>query len=111
MKVDVETITPKMAEEYLKHNKINRTLKDKRVTSYANDMKDGAWQLNGEAIRFNKSGDLIDGQHRLNAIIRANKPIQTVVMRGINDTVSVYDRGLCVPFRNRRIQLSHQTFV
>lgn len=94
MKVDVETITPKMAEEYLKHNKINRALKDKRVTSYANDMKDDAWQLNGEAIRFNNSGDLIDGQHRLNAIIRANKPIQMVVMRGINDTVSVYDRGV-----------------
>lgn len=93
MKVRIETITPTKAKEYLLRTKINRNLSKERVEAYAYDMSKGAWQLNGEAIRFNESGDLIDGQHRLSAIIKSGASVQMVVMTDVSDSVSVYDRG------------------
>lgn len=98
MRVKIENITPETAKIYLSKNIINRNVNAKRVSSYANDMQHGAWQLNGEAIRFNKKGELIDGQHRLLAIVKANIPVDMVVMNDIDNDVSIYDRG-----RNRSV--------
>lgn len=89
----VETITPESAKEYLQRNNINRNINQSRVNAYADEIKNGKWQLNGEAIRFNTSGSLIDGQHRLSAIIKAEIPVEMCVMRNIPDDVSIYDRG------------------
>lgn len=93
MKIAVETITPEMAAEWLTLNMVNRRIEPKRVEAYAYDMREGAWQLNGEAIRFNTTGKLIDGQHRLSAIASAGIPVTMVVMRDVSDDVSIYDRG------------------
>lgn len=93
MKVRIELITPEAAKAYLQNNMINRNINEKRVAAYADDMKKGEWQLNGEAIRFNENGELIDGQHRLSAIVKANIPVQMVVMYEIDNSVSIYDRG------------------
>lgn len=117
MDVRIETITPAKAKEYLSHNMVNRLLNKARVDAYARTMKSGNWQLNGEAIRFNKNGELIDGQHRLNAIIKAGIPVSIVIMTDIDNAVSIYDRG-----RNRSVsdaliiegmdkRLANNTFV
>lgn len=89
----VETITPEIAEEYLKRNKVNRIKNDRKVAQYAYDMKQGAWQLNGEAIRFDSEGNLKDGQHRLYAIKKSGVPVCITVMRNVDPDVSIYDRG------------------
>ena len=71
----VEKITPELAREYLKKNTDNyRKLARGTVRNYAEDIKNGRWELNGETIVFAESGVLQDGQHRLAAIIQANKP-------------------------------------
>lgn len=94
MKCDIETITPEKAREYLGKNTDNyRKLNQIRITSYAADMKSGRWQLNGEAIKFAKSGVLLDGQHRLYAIIRADTPVQMLVIYDIDDDTNIYDIG------------------
>lgn len=93
MKIQIETITPDMAARYLEHNLVNRRINELKVNAYAHDMKNGAWQLNGEAIRFDSDGRLIDGQHRLKAIIKSGKQIPIVVMRDIANNVTIYDRG------------------
>lgn len=98
MNVKVEKITPEMAESYLGRNMVNRHLNKDRVAQYALDMATGKWELNGEAIRFNKDGRLIDGQHRLSAIVKSGTSIRMVVMRDIENSVTIYDRG-----RNRSI--------
>lgn len=95
----VEIITPEVAKEYLTHNCVNRSLSPNRIKTYATDMKNGNWELNGEAIQFNKSGELINGQHRLNAIIRANVPVTMLVMRGLSNDLTLFDRG-----RNRSVR-------
>jgi len=94
MDVRVETITPEKAEKYLERNISNyRKLETHRVDSYAKDMKHGRWELNGESIKFNLDGELTDGQHRLKAIIKANVPVQMLVIRGIENGISLYDIG------------------
>lgn len=81
----VETISPNTAMTYLKNAGKNRKLSEKKVMDYAKQMTDGEWVLNGEPIIFGKSGNLIDGQHRLRAVIYANTTVQMLVVRGVND--------------------------
>lgn len=81
----VETISPNTAIMYLKNAGKNRKLSEKKVQDYAKQMTDGEWVLNGEPIIFGKSGNLIDGQHRLRAVIYANATVQMLVVRGVND--------------------------
>ncbi len=82
----VETVTPAMAKEWLAANGRNRHMRSRLAADYARDMKEpGRWALNGEPIKFGISGRLLDGQHRLEAIIIADKPIDTLVVRGIAD--------------------------
>jgi len=72
----------------------NRNLSPKTVTAYARDMKKGAWRFDGTPIRFNRSGNLIDGQHRLSAIIESGKTQKMVVMWNLaNETQDVMDSG------------------
>ena len=94
----IETIDTERAKLYLADNMVNRRLSQQRVIQYADSLRRGDWQLNGESIKFNDHGEMIDGQHRLSAIIYCNIPMTTVVMRGIDDGVSIIDRG-----RNRNL--------
>lgn len=90
----VETITPAKAREYLKQNTNNyRRMSRSTVRSYAEDIKNGRWELNGETIVFGKNGILKDGQHRLAAIVLANKPVDILVVRGVENEVDKIDIG------------------
>ena len=93
MKAELMKITPEMAQEMLNSNTINRHVSKNRIDMFADDMKNGGWQLNGETICFNKSGKLINGQHRLMAIIKSGCTVEMVVVTGIEDDVTLYDRG------------------
>lgn len=93
MRTEIIKITPELASEFLRKNMVNRTPNDKRVKSYAEDMKAGRWQENGESIKFNVKGDMIDGQHRLMAIIKSGVTVKTAVTYDISDEVSIMDRG------------------
>lgn len=79
-----ETITPGLAAKYLEHNRKNRPIARGTVEFYADAIKAGHWLFNGEAIKFDCNGDLVDGQHRLHAIVKAGKAIQTLVIRGLD---------------------------
>lgn len=93
MKAEVKTVTPEMAKEYLKLNTSNRTLRTSKVRAYARDMLNGTWQLTGQGITISKDGVLLDGQHRLEAIVLANKPIDMLVVTEADNTY-MYDCGL-----------------
>lgn len=78
----VEHISPAMAKSMLGTMVSNRKLIDDVVKAYARDMENDNWELNGEPIIFDEDGSLIDGQHRLTAIIKARKAIRLLVVRG-----------------------------
>jgi hypothetical protein len=78
-----QVITPAMAANWLAKNTINRNLYPALVKTYAEDMELDRWQNNGETIKFSEEGTLLDGQHRLHAIVKVNKSVRMVVARGV----------------------------
>lgn len=91
---NVEIITPELAKEYLQKNVNNyRKLQRSRVYKYAADISRGLWRLNGEPIIFSEDGVLKDGQHRLAAIVYANKAVKMLVVRGVKKDVTVFNVG------------------
>ena len=94
-----EDISPKRAAEYLKKNVTNRGLREVTVQAYERDMKAGNWVPTHQGIAFNDREELIDGQHRLKAVIRANVIVKMLVTRGIpalsgeTHTMDAVDRG------------------
>ena len=88
----VETITPELALKYLEHNRKNRVLRPSVVKRYANDMLNGYWQLTPQGISFYENGDLADGQHRLNAVVHANIPVEFQVTYGVAEDCTIQDR-------------------
>lgn len=94
MNMQIETITPALAAEYLKLNTHNRTCSSRRVYELAGAMKRGEWMYNGDAIRFSIDGVLLDGQGRLKACIAANVSFTTLVVRNLpKETFKTMDLG------------------
>lgn len=57
-------------------------------------MKRGEWKLNGQSIDFDWDGNLLNGQHRLEACKQAKVPFTTVVVYGLDPSVyTTYDNG------------------
>ena len=83
MDLSIEMITPKMAEKYLQFNTCNRHLRKSLVSQYARDMTNGNWKLTHQGVAFNCDGTLLDGQHRLAAIIESGVAVQMLVARGV----------------------------
>jgi len=82
----IMTVTPSKAKKMLEMNLNNRPLNGKHVAFIVSEIKNGNWRLNGESIKIGKDR-LIDGQHRLQAIVQSGKSMKTVVMTGIDDDV------------------------
>ena len=71
-------ITPDLARELLKTNTNNRRLRENVVKVYADDMKNGRWNQSEDlidVIMIGKDGVLLNGQHRLEAVIKADRPV------------------------------------
>lgn len=91
----LETISPQVARQYLDRNKKNRTITAERVKSLSRDVEAGAFMVTHQCIAFNANGDLIDGQHRLSAVVATGKTVQMYVAR--------YERtetAMALPFDN-----------
>lgn len=80
----VEQIDPETAAQWLHQNKRNRNVRKRLVSTYARDMSAGRWVLTGEAIKFGTDGVLMDGQHRLLAIVEADATVSMLVLRGLD---------------------------
>ena len=90
-------VSPAMAGGWLtspETNGPNRPLNTKIVKRYARAIENDAWLPTGEAIKFAETGQLLDGQHRLGAIVLADKPVEMLVVRGLPlEAQTVMDTG------------------
>jgi hypothetical protein len=90
----VETINADTAKAWLRTSRGNRNISDLTIGKYMADMKEGRWMLNGEAIKFDWNGCLIDGHHRLAAVAKLGTTIMSAVMRGLDPRAQVtMDQG------------------
>ena len=96
------TISPETARDWLENRNLsdkrpvnNRTISAHTVRKYAMAMAEGRWKLIHQGIAFDRDGWLIDGQHRLSAIVQANIPVAMMVIPNCDpDTFDVLDTGL-----------------
>jgi hypothetical protein len=95
MKIEKKTITPSIAKSMLEKNTNNRNCSQKMVLMYVNSMKKGLWKEDTfEMIKISKSGRILDGQHRLQAIIKSNMAINFHIAYDVDDSVfDVLDTG------------------
>ncbi len=78
------TITPEMAVEILELNKINRPLDQININRIVRQIVGGKWKFNGDTVKITHTLDVLDGQHRLWAIIEAKRAVDTLVAFGID---------------------------
>lgn len=93
---DIWDLTPSIAERFLKLNIKNRPLSPQSIAKYRRDMESGRWVFAADPIRFDTTGSLIDGQHRLSALALCedSTTIPFLVIRGLpNETQMVMDQG------------------
>lgn len=66
-------ITPEKAQECLASNSVDqRAISQASVIRHISDMKNGLWESEShQGLAFSSEGHLVDGQHRLTAIVRA----------------------------------------
>jgi hypothetical protein len=79
----IENIGPAQAETILFHNTYNRKVSPRRVTRYAMMMTQSHWIFTGESIILN-GHQLLDGSHRLRAIVQSGMTLKLVVVRGVD---------------------------
>lgn len=79
--IHIERIYPSVAAEMLKTNTHNR---DKYRNALRKVIEQGMWKLNGATIVWSNDGVLLDGQTRLQACVDSGKPIDVIVVRGID---------------------------
>lgn len=94
-------ISPEMAAYWLRNNFRNRPISEDVVTAYARDILAGQWVFTHQGIAFNDQDQLIDGQHRLKAIVKASVTVPMMVTFGLPSkiegkemtTMDAVDRG------------------
>ena len=87
-------VTPAHAEKWLKMNTGNRRIRPSHVRHLASQMEQGRWMLSPEPIVFSPKR-LLDGQHRLSAVLMSGCTIEASVALVQNEDVfRVLDQGV-----------------
>lgn len=89
--VELETITPGIAERLLGDSEgYNfRNVDWKTVAAYAEDMDRGNWHQNAETISISADGRVVNGQHRLHAVVKSGTTQKFWVARGVDNPMGI----------------------
>jgi hypothetical protein len=91
---DLRKITPAMAKKMLDQNVCNRQVRTKWVDQLCKIILDGCWHVTHQGVAFDTQNRLIDGQHRLMAIVKANKAVDMYVTYNLEpDAIYAIDQG------------------
>lgn len=83
----VVTVTPAYAKKLLASNKTNRKISKANCNRILTAMRNGEWKLNGESIVISKNEQLLDGQHRLTALVEYGSPLPMLMVFNADDSV------------------------
>lgn len=87
-------VTPEMAAEFLTRNTHNRPKNERTIGDYTRDIITGKWLENGDSIRFDWNGVMLNGQHTCTAIVRAQIGVWTLVVTNLApETQDTMDGG------------------
>lgn len=90
-----ELVSPDLAKAMLQRNTRNRPINWRKVDEYAEIMRSGRWRLHDQGIMLDVHDNILTGQKRLWAVIKAGINIYMRISRGNpTDTANVIDRGV-----------------
>jgi len=90
------TITPQIAEKLLEMSdkRHQRTINQQHVIFLAREMSKGNFSFNGDSIRQDQDGNIIDGQHRLAACVSSGIQFNTLFVKGLDtEQISTINTG------------------
>ena len=88
-------INPDQALRFIVTNESNRIVNKVRVAKYAQEMKNGQWRTNGDTIKISRDGVLMDGQHRMHAVIESDLTVEFLVVDNLEgDALPTIDTGM-----------------
>jgi hypothetical protein len=94
MRSRIQTITPAKAVEMLQANTSNRPVSKRVVQTFAEAMRRGEWKVTHQGVAIDTNGALVDGQHRLAAVVEADMAVEMTVFTEVPaDTFDVLDTG------------------
>lgn len=87
-------VTPELAEKMLESNTSNRNLRKQTVGKYSATMKAGNWTTSPESISFDTNGVVLNGQHRLHAVVNSGVSQNFLIVTNVSpDVFAVLDRN------------------
>lgn len=95
MKITKMKVTPEMATKWLENNGSNRPLRKSLVDYIVKEFAQGKWSLTHQGIAIAKNGVLLDGQHRLYAIVQSGLTVEMWVATDVP-----FDSALNFPVDN-----------
>lgn len=96
MRARVEKVSPSLARKWLDASvgHQQRGVRKARVEKLAHAIESGQWQITHQGIALSPEGIVLDGQHRLLAIIQAGQTVEVLVMRDVpSDVFHSIDTG------------------
>jgi hypothetical protein len=94
LEIEEMEVTPEVAMEWLEGMGKNRRLSESNLDGIILAMRENRWHNDGTPIRFNKAGEMIDGQHRMTAIIATEQTHTFLVIRGVDEiAMTTLDTG------------------
>lgn len=89
LQVEIVDVTPELAARWLDRNTRNRPLNKRIVNKYAEDMRAKNWVVTHQGLAFYASGEVADGQHRLQAVVQSGETVRFFVTHGLADRDAV----------------------
>jgi hypothetical protein len=83
MNTQVVKMTPEKARALIENGDNNRPLTANHVEMLAHQMKKGFWVLNGQPIILDADGYVLDGQHRLHAVVASGVTVDLLLVEGV----------------------------
>jgi hypothetical protein len=82
-----ELVTPERAREWLASLPEQRPLRPMKVEQHKRAMRSGEWWPKAKPLMLDKEGRLIEGMHRLRALVETGLPQWFVVYRGVDSAM------------------------
>lgn len=90
----IDMVTPEMAKQWLGLNHRNRRLAEPQVRRIAGAIQRDEWMVSTDAIGLDVDGGVVNGQHRLTAIIETDTSVPMLVLRNVDpNIIRVIDQG------------------
>ncbi len=81
----LEKLSPSKAQKLLDSRAANRPLNKRHTRNLADAMLAGEFEVNGETIKIDEAGRMVDGQHRCCAVVISSRTVDTFVTRGLKE--------------------------